>query len=296
MTKGLTKEHLKELLSQQLGVRISSLDLDPVGGGSINNTSRITLNNTHHFFLKTNTASEFPDLFKKEKSGLELLAGQSCILTPGIVYVGSIDNVQLLVLDWVREGSRNESFWKKFGEQLAQLHRVTNNNFGFVEDNYMGSLRQRNSYDISWPAFFIANRLRPQIELALRNRLLQKNHADSFEVLFDKLPSIFKEESPSLIHGDLWSGNFMCNENSLPVLIDPAVYFGHRSMDIAMTTLFGGFDRAFYESYHYHFPLPSNYQEQWDICNLYPLLIHLNLFGAGYLNSIEAILRRYREW
>jgi fructosamine-3-kinase len=123
--------------------------------------------------------------------------------------------------------------------------------------------------------------------------LLQARHLNAFENLYQQLKNIFDHEQPALLHGDLWSGNFMCDQDSEPVLIDPAVYFGHRSMDLGMTTLFGGFDKSFYETYSYHLPFPNNYSEQWDICNLYPLLIHLNLFGVGYLGQIERILQSY---
>jgi protein-ribulosamine 3-kinase len=163
-----------------------------------------------------------------------------------------------------------------------------------VEDNFMGSLPQSNEPTIDWPTFFIHHRLQPQIEMATARQLLQKTHTVAFESLFLKLDSVFDAVKPSLLHGDLWSGNFMCDERLLPVLIDPAVYFGHRSMDLAMTTLFGGFDKSFYESYNYHFPFPSNYHEQWEICNLYPLLIHLNLFGSSYLHQITDTLNKFR--
>ena len=111
---------------------------------------------------------------------------------------------------------------------------------------------------------------------------------------YTNIPGIFNEEEPCLLHGDLWSGNFMCNRDAEPVLVDPAVYFGHRSMDLGMTTLFGGFSSEFYEAYHYHYPFPANYKEQWEICNLYPLLIHLLLFGQSYFPSIDKVLTRYR--
>ncbi|MBK5270723.1 MAG: fructosamine kinase family protein, partial [Bacteroidia bacterium] len=166
--------------------------------------------------------------------------------------------------------------------------------FGFAEDNYMGALPQLNVQKNNWPDFFIHCRLQPQIKLALERHFLQAKHIDGFENLYLRLSSVFNDETTALLHGDLWSGNFMCNENSHPVLIDPAVYYGNRNMDLAMTTLFGGFDKLFYESYNYHFPFPNNYAEQWEICNLYPLLIHLNLFGSGYLSQIESILRKFK--
>ncbi len=133
----------------------------------------------------------------------------------------------------------------------------------------------------------------PQVKLASDKHLLPSSHAARFERLYERLPAIFPPEPPALLHGDLWSGNFLCNHRQQPVLIDPAVYYGHRSMDMAMTTLFGGFDKPFYDSYHYHYPLPPNYREQWEICNLYPLLIHLNLFGLGYLADILHTIQRY---
>ncbi len=287
------KEFLKDRILKHLHIAVDSIDLSPVGGGSINNTYRATINNDRKFFLKLNSSKEFPGLFEKEKNGLEFLKKQNCILTPSVILSGEVDNYQLLLLGWIEEGTRNESFWKTFGEQLAQLHSIGNKRFGFAEDNYMGSLTQVNTFTNSWTEFFISHRLEPQIELAINKKLLQKDHIASFEIVFKKLDSVFNIEEPSLLHGDLWSGNFMCDHQSLPVLIDPAVYFGHRSVDLGMTTLFGGFYRIFYDSYNYHLPFSSNYDEQWEVSNLYPLLIHLNLFGIGYLGQIERTIRKF---
>jgi fructosamine-3-kinase len=122
---------------------------------------------------------------------------------------------------------------------------------------------------------------------------MPRKDVDAFNQVYKKLKEIFPNEKPAALHGDLWSGNYLCDKNSMPVLIDPAVYFGHRSIDLGMTKLFGGFDSRFYEAYHHHFPLPKNFEEQVDVCNIYPLLIHLNLFGSGYLTSIRSILKRF---
>jgi protein-ribulosamine 3-kinase len=284
---------IKELISKQLNTSVSSFDLIAVGGGSINETYRLQVNDGKNYFLKLNSSTKFPGLFEKEKNGLQFLAKQNCILTPPVIADVTVDNYQWLLLEWIESGIRNENFWKIFGEQLARLHSTSNEHFGFYEDNYMGSLPQANKFTDNWTGFFINCRLRPQIELAINKNLLQKNHIASFDSLFKKLDSIFNIEKPSLLHGDLWSGNFMCNDRSLPVLIDPAVYFGHRSIDLAMTTLFGGFDRIFYDSYQHYFAFPDNYHEQWEICNLYPLLIHLNLFGSGYLHDISGTLKQF---
>jgi len=292
MIQSSIREFLIQLLSEKLKSSVSSLKIFPVAGGSINDTYKIGADN-NNFFLKLNTAEKYPALFEKEKKGLEFINSKKIILAAAVVDIGIIDDQQFLLLDWIEGGLKTELFWKKFGEQLAKLHYATNDHFGFIENNYMGALPQLNSLKTNWIDFFIDCRLKPQIKMANEKRLLPSNDISKFEILFTRLGSIFNEENPSLLHGDLWSGNFMCNENAELVLIDPAVYFGHRSMDLAMTTLFGGFDKQFYESYNYHFPFPSNYREQWEICNLYALLIHLNLFGSGYLGQIEEVLRKY---
>jgi fructosamine-3-kinase len=158
----------------------------------------------------------------------------------------------------------------------------------------MGSVPQSNHPSDNWIDFFTDQRLQPLIDQCLSQKLLSSKHQTQFETLFKQLPSVFnKEQKPSLLHGDLWSGNFMCNKNEEPVLIDTAVYFGHPSIDLGMTTLFGGFHSGFYEAYNYHLPFPSNYKGQWEVCNLYPLLIHLLLFGTSYLSQIETILSQY---
>jgi fructosamine-3-kinase len=157
----------------------------------------------------------------------------------------------------------------------------------------MGSLPQANGWRETWVEFFRAQRLEPQVKMAAAAGLLPARWADRFENLYRSLPAIFPEERPSLLHGDLWSGNFLCTHQQEPVLIDPAVCYGHRAADLGMTTLFGRFNQAFYDAYHHHLPLPENHEEQWEIANLYPLLIHLNLFGGSYLTSITETLKRF---
>jgi protein-ribulosamine 3-kinase len=293
MDQNTIRNYLSGVIQQRTGLAVSSFDIKSIGGGSINHTYRISINNSREFFLKTNKADRFPGLFAKEQEGLSFLAKQDCIRIPEVISCSVTDDEQLLLLEWVEPGPRTASFWKKFGEQLSSLHSKTQEQFGFSHDNYMGSLPQENPLTPDWSSFFINHRLLPQIQLASRNNSLTPKHIDLFEALFKKLDTIFNTEPPSLLHGDLWSGNFICNRYAAPVLIDPAVYYGHRSIDLGMTTLFGGFDKDFYDAYHYYFPLPANYEEQWDVCNLYPLLIHLNLFGNSYLESIVSVLMKF---
>lgn len=264
-----------------------------VGGGCINETYKIVLS-SEQLFCKINSVAEFPGLFVKEKNGLELIARQKIIKTPKVVDCFEAGSQQILLLEWINEGERTNGFWKKFGEQLASLHQVSNDSFGLNEDNYMGSVPQSNQLSNSWVEFFTTQRLQPLIKKCLSKKLLTPEHQTAFENLYNHLPFVFDEkQKPSLIHGDLWNGNFMCNQNSEPVLIDTAVYFGHPSIDLGMTTLFRGFHGSFYEAYDYYSPFSSNYKEQWEIGNLYPLLIHLYLFGRNYLPQIEHILKRF---
>ena len=148
--------------------------------------------------------------------GLEFLNNQKILRVPSVIVSNEIDNYQVLVLEWIEEGLRTERSWKKFGEQLAALHRVTNPNFGFEEDNYMGALPQRNNRYDTWVEFFVHRRLQPQIEIATENHLLHAKQLNAFENLYRRLGNIFNDEQPSLLHGDLWSGNFMCDQNSEP--------------------------------------------------------------------------------
>jgi len=290
----LPADYLRAALSDRLGLPVQSVELLPIGGGSINQAFRLLVNRHQSFFCKVNDAQRFPYLFEKEKTGLTLLATQDIFRTPGVILCESTGNHQVLVLEWIEPGLKTGSFWQDFGQQLAALHRVSQPAFGWQEDNYMGALPQPNHPSPSWPDFFIQQRLAPQVQRAADRRLLRSTHLQQFETLYKQLPAIFPPVLPALLHGDLWSGNFLCDARHQPVLIDPAVYYGHPAADLAMTTLFGGFDPAFYASYFYHAPQPAHYLLQWDTCNLYPLLVHLNLFGMGYLADIEAILRPYK--
>lgn len=287
----MSSSELQILLSQRLELPV--LDIKSIGGGCINQTYRIATPD-RYFFCKVNSASKFPHLFDREKNGLLLIAKQNLIKTPEVINHTIASGQQILVLEWIEEGERNKQFWKSFGEELAALHRVSNEYFGLEEDNFMGSVLQSNQFQKSWIDFFIQQRIEPLLHRCMDKGLLHPKHLQQFEILFKHLPKIFNEEKPSLVHGDLWSGNFMCTKANKAVLIDPAVYFGHRSVDLAMTTLFGGFDQIFYEAYHHHFPFPNNYRQQWQVANLYPLLIHLFLFGKSYLPEIEGTLKNYQ--
>jgi len=263
----------------------------PVGGGSINDAFQVYYG-PHRVFAKTNSAVKFPQLFGQEKAGLDLLHACGALRTPAVIGAFETEGEQLLLLEWIAPGERTPAFWKRFGEELARQHAYTAQDFGLDTNNYMGSVPQSNRPHKDWISFFIDERLEP-----LRRKCsgaLPSNTSALFERLYAELPGIFPEaQPPALLHGDLWSGNFLCSAEGDPVLIDPAVHFGHPAADLGLTTLFGGFDDLFYEAYHYHSPLPANHRLQWEVCNLYPLLIHLLLFGNSYLAPIRQTLQRF---
>ena len=308
---------LKSVFSTMTGLPPGPLICRPVSGGSINDTYQVLTNSNKRWFCKFNDVRQFPDLFVKESRGLALISQQQLIRVPETIACTQVDNTQVLVLEWIDQAPPTPEFWRRFGKSLALLHRLPQMPispltpasastaptpapapsqtpyFGLSDDNYMGALPQKNTPSPSWVDFFIQNRLEPQIHLATQNGLLDDDAYRHFQRLYTFLPEIFPPEPPSLLHGDCWSGNFLCDTTGNPVLIDPAVYFGHRSVDLAMTTLFGGFDPIFYEAYAHYYPLPANYREQWEISNLYPLLIHLNLFGLSYQRNILHTIQRF---
>jgi protein-ribulosamine 3-kinase len=162
------------------------------------------------------------------------------------------------------------------------------------ENNFIGSLVQLNTEKSNWFEFFVEYRLQPLVEMALEHKKLNRSHEDLFQNLYKKILDIFPIEKPTLLHGDFWNGNFMPNADGQPLIFDPAVYYGHREMDIAMSQLFGGFHQRFYDSYNESFPLEQGWKERSRVANLYPLLVHVNLFGGSYIGEVEATLKAYQ--
>ncbi|MEM6737187.1 MAG: fructosamine kinase family protein [Bacteroidota bacterium] len=263
----------------------------PVGGGCIHKTARLQTKN-HSYFIKWNHCREI-DLFLTEEKGLQLLNDHPEIRVPGVLGQGQIEEKSYQLLEWIESGYPSSGFWGVFGKSLAKLHQHDHHYFGLSYDNYIGRLHQSNTHHETWHSFFIAERLEPQLKLALSKKLINNQIISLFEKLFPKLENLIPGERPSLLHGDLWSGNFLVDQNSLPVLIDPAVHYGHRETELAFTRLFGGFDKKFYYTYNEEFPLEIGFENRVDIHNLYPLLVHVNLFGSSYLSGIKQTLRRF---
>ena len=261
------------------------------GGGSINDAYELKTNHGK-FFVKLNSSSQYPNMFNREAEGLNALIGPNVIDVPAPLAVGEAEGSAYLILEYIENGKPGNNFWGQFAHSLSNLHRVNNEKFGFDTDNYIGSLTQSNKWHADWTNFFIQERLEPLVKSSRDKGVLNKESTGHFDNLYSKMERYFPEESPSLIHGDLWSGNFTCNSKGNPVIFDPAVYYGHREMDIAMSRLFGGFPAAFYEAYNEHFPLESGWEDRLEIANLYPLMVHVNLFGGSYLYEVHRVLGR----
>jgi len=264
----------------------------PVSGGSINETYCVATNKGK-FFIKKNDSKRFPKMFEKEAKGLEILQNTNTIRTPKVIVLGESEEVSFLILEYIESKNPKSIFWEEFGAKLASLHQCTTTTFGLDYDNYIGSLYQQNNFHTNWTDFFIEERLQIQIKLARDHHQIESATISKFEKLYNRLDDIFPKEQPALLHGDLWSGNFIVDEKGAPVIMDPAVYYGHREMEIAMTKLFGGFDNQFYDAYNAHFQLEKGWQNRMDICNLYPLMVHVNLFGGSYLNQVKNIIAKF---
>jgi len=286
------KKSVEKELSSLFNTETIIKDSEIVGGGCIHNSSRLITNNGI-FFIKWNTTPSSFHNFTVEAKGLQLLSSTNTISTPKVICVAKVKNYSYLILEFINSIGKKEDFWENFGHSLAKLHKNTNNKFGLDFDNYIGSLTQVNNFNDDWVEFFIIERLEKQIRLAEKNNLMDVSTKKSFEHLYSKLNQIFPDEKPSLIHGDLWSGNFTIGSNGYVVILDPAVYYANREAEIAFTQLFGGFNSKFYQAYNEEFPMMSNWQERMDVYNLYPLLVHLNLFGMSYMGQIRTILTKY---
>jgi protein-ribulosamine 3-kinase len=291
LSKNLT-DQIIEILNTKINSSIEITAVSPVSGGCINNAVKLHTT-SGDYFLKWNNAAAFPGMFEAEAKGLNLLNATKSFRIPKVIAAGTADKESFLLLEFIQPGHKTCDYWRDFGTALAELHRNTNSHFGLNHPNYIGFLPQQNNFHSSWSEFFVLKRIEPQIRIAKNAGKINQQTTQKFQQLFSKIPEIFPEEKPALLHGDLWSGNIMATAENQPCIYDPAVYFGHREMDLAMSKLFWGFDNLFYQNYNEHYPLEKNWQKRSDICNLYPLMVHVNLFGGGYLSQVEAILRPF---
>ena len=283
------KSRLEKILSEPIKSTSS------VSGGCIADSRKLQLDSGKVYFLKQLRGSS-SGVFDAEERGLKELRKSGTVNVPKVVCKGP----DFLLLQWIEAGyNRSSSRMEMLGRQFAELHRYRGNKFGFYEDNLLGDSPQSNKPSkeggLSWAVFYAENRLEFQTSLAVKKGYATPEMRNLMENLIKKVPDLISgtEEEPSLLHGDLWSGNYLIDARGIPWLIDPAVYYGHREADLAMTSLFGGFSNTFYSAYKSAYPIASGYVEREPLYQLYHLLNHLNLFGTNYYGQVISILRRY---
>lgn len=288
---------VEEAVRDIAGEAVTITDRRSVSGGDINRAYALTLSNGQRIFMKNNPGRGL-DFFRAEALGLAAIGATNTISVPKVYGIGEDGSGAFLCMEMLETGPKISDFWEVFAGELAAMHRadtgafVENGRYGFSGSNFIGATPQKNITHDSWISFFREERLLPQIELA--KRYFSSGDRKMIDRFLDRLDSLLVEpEAPSLIHGDLWGGNFITGPDGKAWLIDPATYVGSAEADLAMTELFGGFSGAFYEAYREQGLLQPGYRDRKDIYNLYHLLNHLNLFGSGYLSSVMSIVRRY---
>lgn len=260
-------------------------DLQPLSGGDIAQAYRARTPRGN-FFIK---ALEEPDalrMLEAEAGGLQALSRAGVLRVPGVEGVFDLPQGACLVLEYIESRPGTKTEFQAFGRQLAMLHQQPRPTFGWEEDNYIGRLPQLNTPDSDWACFYTASRLLPQYEMALSRGLLRPEDIPEQAQVKAWLRKRSSGVQPSLLHGDLWGGNFLFSQRGEAVLIDPAVYSGHSEADLAMTRLFGGFPEAFYQGYYSVLPPVAGHEERQALYQLYYLLVHLNLFGGSYRQSV----------
>jgi len=284
------KRRVEAAIEEATGAAAAIVHLEVASGGSISDARRLRLADGRRFFLKTQRAPFQPGLFEAEAAGLSALRGAGILPVPAEVAVMP----DFLLLEQVEIRGPGPDFFAVFGRALARQHRQARAElFGFERDNFLGASPQPNGWLASWTSFWRERRLGHQLELLRRHGIEDRELQKLGDRLLVRLPEWLDEvaDTPSLLHGDLWAGNFLSTEAG-PLLIDPAVHYGHREAELAMTRLFGGFPAEFYRSYEEEWPLPPGAEERGAVYELYHLLNHYNLFGAAYRAPCLAILRR----
>ena len=284
--------HLQAALADRFGAPVR--EERPVGGGCISAARIVQLGDGRSLFVKSNRR-ELSGMFEREAEGLEALAAVGALRVPTGVETGVSGETAWIAMEAIESAPPGPRFWEDFGEGFAHLHREGRaDRFGFPHDNFLGSTAQPNGWMGDWVEFWRERRLGFQLRLA-RERGRSDAELDRLgDLVLDRLDDLLAgvDEPPSLLHGDLWGGNFLTGPEGEPVLVDPACSYGHREADLAMTRLFGGFEARFYAAYEAAWPLAAGHERRQPLYELYHRLNHLNLFGGGYLAQCLAILRR----
>lgn len=261
-------------------------DRRSISGGSINQAFRIT-DGDRDYFLKLNQAAQYA-MFEAEALGLREMAETQTIRVPKPICWGTAERSCYIVMEYLPLGNSSRDSWYQMGQDLAAMHRVTSDRgFGWQQNNTIGDTPQKNPWTLDWVEFFVEHRLRYQFQLADRRGTFRRQ-----EELLAAVPTLLAGHTPepSLVHGDLWSGNASVTADGTPVILDPATYYGDREVDIAMSELFGRFPQHFYDGYDAAYALESGYETRKILYNLYHILNHFNLFGGGYGSQAQRMI------
>jgi fructosamine-3-kinase len=283
-------ENLVYAIAAGCGIPVTRYE--QVQGGDINDSYCLFAGDTK-YFLKLNNASRFPGMFEMEADGLEALRNNSGLVIPGVIRHGIQEDRQWLLLQWIEKQAPAKTSMQHFGAALANMHQQPQSCFGWHSPNYIGSLPQLNIQQINWTEFYTQCRILPLTGMLFSTGAFSKSDMNAVELFCRKTGDLFPEEPPALLHGDLWSGNYMIAGDGRVAVFDPAVYCGHREMDLGMTKLFGGFSQVFYDAYHETYPLQKDWQQRLPLTQLYPLLVHAVLFGGHYIVKTRDIITRF---
>jgi len=288
-----TNQHLvtiAENITAAINSHIQFKHIEPIGGGCINQVSKVTDSQGNRWLIKENSP-HLLDMFIAEAQGLQEISKSKSIRVPSVICYGKTTETSYLVIEYISLSASAGN--TKTAEKLAKMHRYKATKFGWFRDNTIGVTPQYNQQTDSWVQFWQQQRLLPQLQLALKNAYPKAAYEDGLK-LVEKIEVFFSNYRPipSLLHGDLWGGNHAHDQDGKPVIFDPAVYYGDRETDIAMTELFGGFRPAFYSRYNDCFPLDDGYSVRKTLYNLYHTLNHYNLFGGGYASQATNMTRR----
>jgi len=276
-------------LAVEAALSVSIVGADRLSGGDINDAFAVELSDGRTVFVKTNDHAP-PEMFPAEARGLAWLAEARALRVPEVLAAAP----EFLALEYIEPASPRAAFDEELGRGLARLHRFSAPSFGLDHENFIGRLPQSNATRPSWPEFYRSQRLEPQLRRAVDGGRASSAMQRGFERLFSKLEALTgPAEPPARLHGDLWGGNLHVGEAGEPCIIDPACYGGHREVDLAMMRLFGGFGAAVFAAYAEAYPLLPGHAERVPLYQLYPLMVHVNLFGGGYGASVESALGRY---
>lgn len=290
-------ERLEDVITKTYGNDVRVIKRTPISGGDINSAYLLDLSDGTKVFMKSNRKSN-ADFFRAEAEGLTAIRQTGTARVPEVIARGEDGNEAFLLLEYIASGARSRRSSEELGTDLGRMHLADTGSlvrgglYGFTDDNYIGAGYQVNTPKDTWTEFFTECRLIPQFERAAA--YFGGGERKAIDAFLNRVDRYLAEpERPSLLHGDLWGGNYMIDVQGHPWLIDPAVYVGHAEADLAMTELFGGFDRTFYDAYRSTAGIDPDYRDRKDLYNLYHLLNHLNLFGGGYLYSVKSVISRY---